>query len=727
MSSMGTLVNDDVEDARLLDSSQLSVRVLGAFSAATEHRRIAITSRKARALIGYLLLSDVAEETRERVVGLLWSETPEDKARASLRQAVHELREAFAGAGGYFHADRTHIYLDRTTCRTDLARIVEDAERGIVDDRLLETTRIADTLLEGFEDLDSAFRVWLLARRQTTADRLIRALEAHLRAERTPRDARERAAVALLRLDGTHEEACRHLMREHADRGDLASALRIYAKLWDLLDTEYDLEPSQPTLDLAVAIKGGVDKGGGGKGGVEERMPARSVAAPMAAAPPIAILPAARPAIAREYPRAVPDIAPSRAKVVIRLEPFDMSAIEPAKAYLVQGFRHELIACLVRFREWLVKDKAAPAEDPVGRSGASFEYAVDGSAFQSADAIRLVLTLRTGDRDHIWSDRVTVSLDGWFDAQQSIVRRIAVALNVHLSAERLAKLAPQPDAALQVYDRWLRGQALIKRVTPLAWQRASDLFREIIREVPGFAPAYSSLVQLNNSMHLAHPGVFREREREQQTLTLARAAAALDPIDSRVQLCLGWSEAMSGQYGQAEINLGLAVDLNENDPWTLISSGHCFAFCGNVRRADELARQSLSLSVAPTRIHWGFLVGTRFLCGDYEGCVAAAVLADDVIPNLPAWKAAALHHLGRTAEAIAEARRFVALMQANWFGAAPPTDAAIARWFLHLFPINRFADWERLRQGIAGAGLPVDEIESVYGERADPPARSTAR
>jgi hypothetical protein len=55
-----------------------------------------------------------------------------------------------------------------------------------------------------------------------------------------------------------------------------------------------------------------------------------------------------------------------------------------------------------------------------------------------------VLTLRTGDRDHIWSDRVTVSLDGWFDAQQSIVRRIAVALNVHLSAERLASWRRSP-------------------------------------------------------------------------------------------------------------------------------------------------------------------------------------------------------------------------------------------------------------------------------------------
>jgi hypothetical protein len=128
------------------------------------------------------------------------------------------------------------------------------------------------------------------------------------------------------------------------------------------------------------------------------------------------------------------------------------------------------------------------------------------------------------------------------------------------------------------------------------------------------------------------------------------------------------------------------------------------------RRAGAPVAEHLG---GPTRIHWGFLVGTRFLCGDYEGCVAAAVLADDVIPNLPAWKAAALHHLGTDAEAVAEARRFVALMQANWFGAAPPTDAAIARWFLHLFPINRFADWERLRQGIAGAGLPVDEIESI--------------
>jgi hypothetical protein len=29
------------------------------------------------------------------------------------------------------------------------------------------------------------------------------------------------------------------------------------------------------------------------------------------------------------------------------------------------------------------------------------------------------------------------------------------------------------------------------------------------------------------------------------------------------------------------------------------------------------------------------------------------------------------------------------------------------RWYLHIFPIRRREDWERLRDGLAGVGLPV--------------------
>jgi hypothetical protein len=41
---------------------------------------------------------------------------------------------------------------------------------------------------------------------------------------------------------------------------------------------------------------------------------------------------------------------------------------------------------------------------------------------------------------------------------------IASSLNVQLSAERLRRLAGEPDVSLDVYDRWLRGQSLNDKI-----------------------------------------------------------------------------------------------------------------------------------------------------------------------------------------------------------------------------------------------------------------------
>src|SRR5262249_26645895 len=56
----------------------------GAFSFAG--RDIALRNRKARAMLAYLALSERGEEQRERLAGLLWSESSEAHARATLRQ-----------------------------------------------------------------------------------------------------------------------------------------------------------------------------------------------------------------------------------------------------------------------------------------------------------------------------------------------------------------------------------------------------------------------------------------------------------------------------------------------------------------------------------------------------------------------------------------------------------------------------------------------------------------
>jgi DNA-binding SARP family transcriptional activator len=75
-------------------SSILSIKLLGKFSLHVGDHEIELLSRKTKALLGYLALTETQEESRERLIGLFWSEVPEERARASLRQALHEIRNS---------------------------------------------------------------------------------------------------------------------------------------------------------------------------------------------------------------------------------------------------------------------------------------------------------------------------------------------------------------------------------------------------------------------------------------------------------------------------------------------------------------------------------------------------------------------------------------------------------------------------------------------------------
>ena len=322
----------------------------------------------------------------------------------------------------------------------------------------------------------------------------------------------------------------------------------------------------------------------------------------------------------------------------------------------------------------------------------------------------MVVTLRdVTTNSYLWSERLNISIANWFEAQQHIVRRITTALNVHVSAERMAAIAHRPPGDMKAYDLWLLGQTTFLSFDSKKWETARDLFRQVIAHMPDFAPAYSSLAQLNNSDHIVRPGVFRDAARSEQSLVYAREAARLDPIDSRSQLCLGWSHAMVKQYEQAMIFISLAYELNENDPWTMVSSAGCFAVCGEYARAQEIADHALQLPLAPSPLQWAYHVSIRFMAGDYPGAVQAANAAGD-LSYVPGYKASALFHLGDRAGAAAELQRFIDITRKKWVGVDPPTDANIIRWLLTMVPIRRAEDWQRVRDGLAGAGAPVEGL-----------------
>jgi hypothetical protein len=243
-----------------------------------------------------------------------------------------------------------------------------------------------------------------------------------------------------------------------------------------------------------------------------------------------------------------------------------------------------------------------------------------------------------------------------------------------------------------------------------SWHRAVAIFRDAIRECPSFSPGYSSLVQMNNIEHFVHPGVFRDSGKAQETLELAKTAVQLDPVDSRAHLCCGWSYVMALREAEAAPHMELACELNDNDPWTLLSSAAYYAFCGSIEQAQLRAAQSLALSLVPSCLEWGYHCVVRFLCGDYGAAIEACDQALGVIKTLPAWRAAALHQLGQEIAAREEGQRFLNGIRSFWNGSAAPSDETITRWLLQAHPVRVQARRETLRRALRGAGLPVETV-----------------
>ena len=591
---------------------RLSVSLVGRLGVRFNGRPIELRTRKAGAVLSYLALSEAKQESRERLVGLLWSRSDEEKARASLRQVVRELRSMLEEAGyDGFVAERLMIGLDVERIEVDIESVIQLAESGRVHPLLLDTPQLDGRLLEGMDDLDPSFRVWVLAKRQTIHERLMRNLDEGLTSAHVPADAKKRIAAAIVNLDPTHEYACRYLMRAHAEEGDVAGALRIYKALWDLLDRDYAMEPSAATEELVANIKLGI----------LERAPADRAAS--AANDEFAVRMVRGTALQPVVPMSPSVNASARTRLVLR--PFAMHGVDEDHSHLVQGFSQHLAACLVRFREWSVVDRP-PAAVVLPASGTAPQYCIETTAYQAGAEINIVMVLRDDTTGiYIWSESFRLGLGNWFETQQRIIRRIATSLNVQLSTERLMRLAGEPDVSLDLHDRWLRGQNLMSKFDPESWRRAVAIFRDAIRDNPGFSPCYSSLVQMNNIEHFVHPGpAFAISTRPRATLELAKTAVQLDPVDSRAHLCCGWSYMMALREAEAAPHMQLACELNDNDPWTLLSSAHYRCFL-RIDRAGPAARRAIAdalagalLSRVGLSLHHSLPV--RRLCWCLEAC-----------------------------------------------------------------------------------------------------------
>lgn len=225
-------------------------------------------SAKILALLAYLVLEAGKGHRREKLATLLWGDSPEVQARASLRQGLYSLRKTLgplagtclvleAGTVGF----RPHLdlWVDVLELQTLL-----DAGDAIDLERLRHAAQLyRGALLDGLPlTACPGFEEWLFFRRDFLEQQAIRTYQSlieHLVQQNMLQEALS-VAQRLISLEPLHERAYQQLLQIHAALGDRDGLRHHYRLCVEILARELGVEPSSETqalyhqLSLAAAV-----------------------------------------------------------------------------------------------------------------------------------------------------------------------------------------------------------------------------------------------------------------------------------------------------------------------------------------------------------------------------------------------------------------------------------------------------------------------------------------
>ena len=645
---------------RNLDS--LRIRLFGGFDIHSQDgHTVPLAGRKVRGLLACLALSPGSPWSRERLIALLWSDRGEEQARASLRQALAEVRRAL-GDPSPLRAERDALCLDPAMITVDV----------IAFERLARTNNLAQAvelyrgpLLADHGIRDDAFEEWLRGERTRLHNLAIDLLD-RLTASQSG-DAAIQSAQQLLSLDPAREETHRALMRLYAAAGRRTLALRQYQQCREALQRELQAEPDVETERLHRHIQ-------------EEKMP----------------IPATRTETAQ------PDRAPSPSgKPSIAVLPFENMRGDSEQQYFSDGITEDIITELSRFRELYVLARHASfrfrgATVDVRQVGKELgvQYVVEGSVRTLGGRIRITAQLidaATGN--HVWADRYDRDQDEIFAMQDQVVRTVVGTLVGRVAADRAELAKRKPPASLMAYDYVLRGRALAVGDAATELQ-ARRMYEKAIELDPTYGLAHSMLAY--TFVNEWGRDLSGSTEALDRALVLARNAVEYDYTSSDCCMQLAWTYLVHRDFDLAEKYYQRALELNPNNPMCFSGMAEWFVYVG---RPDEAARwfeQAIEVDPHFNPPWWWRTRGIGCFAERKYGEALAAFNRSAIIPDwVHAYMAACCAHM----EANDEARRHAA----ETLRLEPAFTIA---WFLTTEPLKLEADRRHLIEGLRKAGLP---------------------
>jgi adenylate cyclase len=663
-----------------MSAARLELTLLGGFRARIGNGpAIDVAAKKTQALLAYLALAKGKAQSREKLLGLLWSDRAQEQARNSLRQALAELGRALAVMeSSPILKDHDMLTLDARTVWVDALEFERLAATGEAGDPQRAAALYEGDLLDGIAVRDPAFEEWLLVERQRLRNLAMATLKTLLGSE-TGQGAAA-AAHRLLALDPLQEAGHRALIRLHADAGEIGAALRQYEACRDLLKRELDVAPSAETEQLYREIRSRTGTSGG------------------RGSPADASGPAPRPT--QEAPPSKPSIA---------VLPFGNLSGDPEQQYFSDGITEDIITELSRFHQLIViarhssfqfRDRGADLK-LIARD-LNVQYVVEGSIRKVGNRVRITAQLiDTASGSHLWAERYDRSLADLFDLQDEVAKMIASALAVRLELEDLAKAKRKPPDSMRAYDYWVRGKKCLDLWTPEANAEARRLFTKAIESDAEYARGYAGLAFTYEWAAFYTAWDADGHSSSENAYLNAERAVALDDTDHLPHVTLGWVHHERGEYEQAQEHFARATAINPNDADTMMNKAMVLALEGKSEAALEMAQFAIRLNPRHPDWYIAYLGGCFFRAGRYAEAAAIWERSPDAVPEARAVLAAAYVMAGRPDEARRHMGKFLRRFSLHWTG-QPSVQSFIAK----VFSFREPADLQRFGDALREAGMP---------------------
>lgn len=608
------------------------VNVAGAVTLEVYGRRTVPRSRKAQALLAYLALSGRIVTSRAFLAALLWSEVPSSNAQMSLRQILREIRSELPDLRQAIVIGRNEVTVDYDWLTTDIDQLVANLGLGVVGTGLTLEGALGSDLLAGLDDLSETFQEWLSESRASLERRVLDTYSVACSDPRFDWRSRELMAAAVAAREELSETACRVLMQAAANRGDTGTALRLYERLYNVLDKQMGMEPSPDTQELVVAIKNGTF-GFDGQAATDRRAPI-SGATSVGGEPLLVIVPF------REI-----------GGTVDRPQVGELLAEDLSAAIYAQREIRVIAATTVRH---LLRDGRQP-EEIADQLNAG--YLLTGSILFDGTSCKLTAELsRTNGSVVIWAETMEVEYSQLLSVQSRIAQSISRQLIPSLRNTELRIAHAFRIDNLSAYHLVLRAQDEIYALEPGAFADAERLLRLGLARDPTFPVAHVAMADWH-SLRLGQ-GWSRDPEHDRSEINLhTRTAIRLGGVNGRALAMLAHNQAIySRAYDDALQLISEAVELTPNDAETLMWSSPTLAYTENGDAAVRNAVKAIDLSpYDPLLFRYQHFASLGFFAqGDYHLAAEYGLSSMHGNPNYTSnlrVTAASLHSCGRKGDA----------------------------------------------------------------------------